>query len=111
MRQELWQIRLSQAAELDIAAIVMWTSDRFGERQARRYAETITRTITGLSMGPNLLNSRVRDDLPAGLRIHPIARRRERARHVLIYRATGSGVVEIVRVLHEAMDFRRHVEP
>jgi plasmid stabilization system protein ParE len=40
---------------------------------------------------------------------YPIRQRSRRARHVLIYRLTASDTVEIVRVLHDAMNFDEHV--
>jgi plasmid stabilization system protein ParE len=50
------------------------------------------------------LGSHAREDLPVGLRILPIARRAVRARHVLIYRSSTDGTIEIVRILHRSMD-------
>ena len=39
-----WRVRLAAAAENDFRNILGWTSERFGEAQARVYAETL---ITG----------------------------------------------------------------
>jgi toxin ParE1/3/4 len=103
-----WQIRLTQTAERDFADIIAWTANEFGERQARRYAEAIARAIAALASGPKLLGSRTHDDLPAGLRILPVARRGMNARHVLLYRSQGDEVIEVIRILHQAMDLPRH---
>lgn len=100
-----WRVRLTAAAERDFADVVAWTAERFGDGQARRYADAITRAIASLVDGPDQLGSRAREDLPVGLRILPIARRAVRARHVLIYRSSSDGIIEIVRILHQNMDF------
>ena len=69
-----WRIRLTEAARRDYADIIDWTVDRFGQRQARRYAEAINRAIGSLTQGPDAAGSRASQILPAELRILPIAR-------------------------------------
>jgi toxin ParE1/3/4 len=109
MPPELWRVRLTAAAERDFADIVAWTAERFGDRQARRYSDGITRAIASLAGGPYQLGNHVCVDLPVGLRILTIARGAVRARHVLIYRSSADGTVEIVRILHQSMDIVRRL--
>ena len=49
-----WRVRLAAAAENDFRNILGWTSERFGEAQARVYAETLTRAIESLAAGPEV---------------------------------------------------------
>ena len=105
-----WRIGLSLAAQRDFTDIIDWTVDRFGAGQAVRYAESIKAALDKLATGPDAIGSRVGARLPTGLRILPISRRGVRARHLLIFRVVGPTEIEIVRILHEAMDIARHVE-
>jgi len=61
--------------------------------------------------GPDVLGSRARDDISPGLRTLDVARRGRRGRHFLLYRATADLEIEILRILHDAMELRRHLPP
>ncbi len=37
-----WTLRVARQAEVDIVDILAWTSEQFGEQQARTYAETLS---------------------------------------------------------------------
>lgn len=104
-----WRVRLAQAAERDFDDIVRWTAERFGQAQALRYADAMLDAIASLAEGPAVVGSRVPDGLPAGLRTLSVARRGIKAKHLLIYRVRGRSLIEIVRILHDAMDVARHV--
>jgi toxin ParE1/3/4 len=62
-----WPIRLATAAEADIAEILRWTAEHFGQQQARIYADTLTGALEELSEGPEVPGARVRDDIAKGL--------------------------------------------
>jgi toxin ParE1/3/4 len=34
-----------------------------------------------------------------------------RGRHFIMYRAASGNVIEVVRILHDAMDLARHIPP
>jgi toxin ParE1/3/4 len=51
----------------------------------------------------------VRDDIVPGLRVLHVGRSGRRGRHFLIYRAAGDREIEIIRILHDSMDLRRHL--
>jgi len=51
-RQKRWRVRLASAAEADFEQILHWTAERFGARQARAYAETLTAALEALAEGP-----------------------------------------------------------
>jgi toxin ParE1/3/4 len=104
----IWTVRLAAAAEQDFRSILDWTMQQFGAAQARRYGDTLVAAITALADGPSPLGWKLRDDVAPGLRILHVARQGRRGRHILLYRARGDGIIEIVRILHDAMDIERH---
>src|SRR5690349_19193316 len=104
-----WRVRLGAAAEVDLANVLKWTTENFGARQSRVYRDTLVQAIAELAEGPEIAGSRARDEIMAGLRTLHVARRRRRGSHFVMYRAAPSGTIEIVRILHDKMDFRRHV--
>jgi toxin ParE1/3/4 len=104
-----WRIRLSEAAEQDFVSILRWTAETFGPRQARTYRETLLTALTALADGPDVIGSRPRDEIQPGLRTLHVARHRRRGRHIILYRTAGADTIEVLRILHEAMDLPRHV--
>ena len=99
--------RLGAAAELDFANIVKRTAENFGARQSRIYRDTLVQAIGELAEGPDVAGSKGRDEISPGLRTLHVARRSRRS-HFLIYRAAPNRAIEIVRILHDRMDVRRH---
>lgn len=112
-RARQWMVRLSAAAEADFAHIVQWTAERFGRAQALAYAQTLTLALEALYEGPNPAGVRVRDDIGKGLCSLHVGRRGRKGRHFVLFRcAPDSGqVVEVLRLLHDAMDPTRHIGP
>lgn len=107
-----WTIRLTQVAEADFREILLWTVDQFGEAQARAYAETISAALTDLTAGPTVAGVRERDDIGKGLSTFHVARKGRKGRHfVLFRRGGGRDVIDVLRLLHDAMDLPRHVPP
>ena len=93
-------LRISRRAAADLAEIADYTISEFGVSQARRYRDQLQACFTSITGNPSLGKSA--DDLAPGLR-----RIRQQA-HVVFYRP-GPDHVLIVRVLHNSMDFERHV--
>jgi toxin ParE1/3/4 len=112
-KRRRWAIRLASAAEADFAQIVRWTASQFGTRQAQIYARTLSLTIEALSAeGPEALGCLGRDDILAGLRSLHVARKGRKGRHVVVFRVQtvdGTSFIEVLRVLHDAMDLPRHL--
>jgi toxin ParE1/3/4 len=104
-----WRVRLSITADRDFASILRWTTQTFGPKQASDYRQTVVQAIRALGGGPNLPDSKARDEIQAGVRILRVARRGRRGRHILVYRVIDEGVIEVLRILHDAMDLGRHV--
>jgi len=104
-----WRVRLGSAAERDFANILAFTADEFGERQARVYQTTLMRALTALHAGPNIPGSRARPEIQPGLRLLHVARKGRRGRHFILYREGPAETIEVLRILHDAMDFARHL--
>jgi toxin ParE1/3/4 len=109
---QTWPVRLAAAAESDFQNILAWTLEQFGPAQARAYAETLSAALEALTEGPTLAGVRDRGDiLPSLMSLH-VARQGQKGRHFVVFRvSTGSTPpsIEVLRLLHDAMDLQRHV--
>ena len=111
-RGRRWRIRLATAAEDDFRNILLWTSERIGEAQARIYAETLVRAIESLTAGADVPGSRKRDEIAEGLMTLHMARRGRKGRHFVLYRVGRPEeplIIDALRLLHDSMDLIRHV--
>jgi toxin ParE1/3/4 len=109
-----YSVRLTAAAEANFKNILHWTVEQFGQAQARSYAKTLSSALEILVDGPTLVGARTRDDIAIGLFTLHVARRDRRGRHFLLFRTAkneGQSVIDVLRILHEAMDLARHVSP
>lgn len=93
---------LTEAALDDLRAIRAYTLESWGEEQEVRYLRSLWSRIQSLRTDP--FRHRLREELFPGCRIAA------EGRHVILFRASDQ-VLEIVRVLHSAMDFKRHLKP
>ena len=108
-----WRVRLGRTAEADFENILRWTTEHFGETQARVYAETLTTTIKALATGPDVIAAVRRNDIAKGLMTLHVARGGRRGRHFVIYRANEEIIppaIDVLRLLHDSMDLRRHID-
>jgi toxin ParE1/3/4 len=113
-RRERWRVRLTCAAAADFDQILHWAAGRFGAAQARAYAETLSAAIAALTEGPRVAGARARDDITRGLFALHVARGGRKGRHVVLFRVglpAKPPTIDILRLLHDAMDLPRHVEP
>ena len=109
MSERRWRIRLSAPAERDFVAILQWTRERFGVRQAQVYRDLLVEAITSLGQGPAVPGSSARDEILPGLRTLHVGRP---GRHFIVYRAgAADDTIEIVRILHDAMELGRNIPP
>jgi toxin ParE1/3/4 len=93
---------LTEAALDDLRSIRAYTLETWGGEMEERYLHKLWARIQSLRADP--FRHRLREDLFPGCRIAA------EGRHVILFRA-GDQALEIVRVLHSAMDFRRHLPP
>ena len=109
-----WPVHLAAAAETDFQDILRWTLEQFGEAQARIYAETLSAALESLTAGPNVIGARARNDIARGLFTLHVARHGRKGRHFIMFRVgrdQDRQVIEILRLLHDAMDLPRHLPP
>lgn len=109
-----WPVRLTAAAETDFQDILRWTLEQFGEAQARVYAETLSMAVEALAGGPTVIGAKTRDDVARGLYTLHVARQGRKGRHFVLFRVGHDQereVIEVLRLLHDAMDLPRHLPP
>jgi toxin ParE1/3/4 len=102
---------LLPAAERDLDDILAWTGRQFGVHQRTRYAALIRSAVERLRADPTRPGSMDRGDIEAGLRSYSIslaAGRQSAGAHVLLYLWDANSIL-VVRILHRAMDPRRHL--
>lgn len=107
----LWPVRLTAAAETDFRGIVQWTAERFGQAQARAYAETLSMALAALAVGPTAIGVKPRDDIAKGLFSFHVTRAGRKGRHFVIFRIAGDQdpAIEVLCLLHDSMDLPRHL--
>ena len=91
---------LSGKASADVADIYEYMIVNFGVEQARTYLHGLDDCFKALAENP--LQGRAADELASELR------RYEYQSHVVFYREVEQYTL-IIRVLHQGMDFARHV--
>ncbi len=109
-----WTVRLTAAAEADFRDILRWTVEQLGETQARVYAETLSAALEALAAGPTVIGVKARDDIAKGLFALHVARQGRKGRHFVMFRIghdQGREAIEVLRLLHDAMDLPRHLPP
>ena len=109
-----WTVRLTAAADSDFQGILRWTAAHFGEAQAREYAKTLSIAIDALAAGPNAAAAKERQDIAKGLMTLHVARKGSKERHIVLFRIgldPELEVIDVLRLLHDAMDPQRHVPP
>ena len=110
------RFRLSRLAEVDLAHILTISEERWGAEGRRRYAAILAAAMRKAAAEPEGPATRERSELSLGIRSLHIRHARgddldakvRRPVHVLYYRSIESGLIEIVRVLHERMELTRH---
>jgi toxin ParE1/3/4 len=96
----------SPLAKQDIKEVLTYTKEHWGNAQARQYGQLVENAHTVIAHNPQCGKP---SDLVPNIFSYPIRRPGKPARHLLFYRITPTGTVEILRLLHEAMDFDQHL--
>jgi toxin ParE1/3/4 len=104
-----WTVRLSNTAEADYDEILRWTAQRFGVLQAASYGDLLTAALVRLERGPTIAGARRRNEIGAGLHTLHVGRR---GRHVILFciGSESARTIDVLRILHDAMDLARHVQ-
>ncbi len=108
--------RLTHAAQADIVSILAWSHEQFGEEARKRYETLIATAIRDAAARGDEVGRGLRPELGEGVFSWHLAQSRNpsgkvhRPRHFLICRRHGD-VMVVGRVLHDAMELRRHLDP
>lgn len=91
---------LSPRAQADVGEIWAYTVERWGAEQAELYVRQLGSAVEAIAQDPQ--RGRPCDEIREGYRRYPSGS------HVVFCRITTKEVV-VVRILHQRMDFNRHV--
>ena len=105
----VWAVRLAEKAEHDLLDALVWTTHQFGALQADDYLQTLTLALEALTDGPNIVGSKVRDDIELGIRTLHVARLGRKGRHLVVFRFADGQVIDVIRLLHDSMDLAKHL--
>ncbi|KAB0519778.1 type II toxin-antitoxin system RelE/ParE family toxin [Pseudomonas extremorientalis] len=113
------QYRISNAARADIVDILRRSQTQFGDQARQRYQALIFAALQALADTPYRIGSHDRDELAPGLRGYHLIYSRQQAkhtngtvkspRHIVFYRVANDDVIEVVRLLHDAMEVQLHL--
>ena len=109
-----WKVLLTATAKADFQGILAWTVARFGETQARAYAQTLSAALEALTAGPTAVGAKDRTDIAQGLFNLHVARKGRKGRHFVLFRigqVRGREAIEVLRILHDGVDLQRHLPP
>ncbi len=109
-------LKLSAPAQDDIIEILAWTHNAFGDVGRNRYENLITTALIDLRNDPGRAGVKQRNDIGTGICTYHLASSRKRVatarqvakpRHFVLFRFSRN-VIEVARLLHDAMDFSLH---
>lgn len=95
------RLELTEIAGADLKSIRRYSSRTWGSDRTAQYMREMRDTMKRLVVGTEV--SRNRDDLRRGLQMATSGR------HRIFFEADQSRVL-VLRVLHDRMDYRRHLE-
>lgn len=90
--------RLTPAARRDLSSIWNFTEERWGRGQAEKYIRDIQSAVERVADDPH--RGRDREELREGYRSYAVGS------HTIFY-VHRDGLIDVVRVLHQRMDFDR----
>lgn len=96
------EYRISKAAVDDVYKIGLYTEEEWGINQRNNYLDELGAHFSLLAKDFENRHSKLRNDIREGCYFSPINK------HIVVFRRFSYGI-RIVRVLHQTMDFSRHV--
>jgi len=96
------KVLFTPLAQNDLANIYDYTLEKWGENQLRTYQKTIQNSIDKIKDNPKTYASKARNELVK------FCRSIRAGKHLLFY-VTNEECITILRILHESMDFKRHL--
>lgn len=108
-----WAVHVGTTAQNDFTETVAWTAKHFGKRQATAYAQTLIAAMNALHAGPRIPGAREREEIGKGIYTLHVARMGRKGRHFVMFRVVDGVAreIEVLRLLHDAMDLTRHLPP
>jgi toxin ParE1/3/4 len=94
------RLDLTEIARADLASIRRYSTLTWGREQTSNYMDALRDTMKGLVRGTAITRSR--DDLRPGIQMTTSGR------HCIFFESDETRVL-VVRVLHDSMDYRRHL--
>lgn len=94
--------RISQKAIEDLESIWVYTFQNWSKEQADRYYKLIIQEIEHVAKDP--FSGKSLKSLRKDYRVSKVKS------HLILYRKKENEPVEIVRILHSAMDIKKHLE-
>jgi toxin ParE1/3/4 len=95
----LTEYHTTARAKSDLLKIGRFTQQRWGRKTRIKYLARVDSACSRLAINPSL--GRNRDELLPGASSFPVGR------HLIIYRVADTGLIEIIRVLHQSMDYQK----
>lgn len=115
----MWRLRLSPVAEQDIEDILAHSEANFGKQARLRYEALLEAGLSEIASDPDRPAVRRRDELSPGVRTYHLYYAREQARneygavkrprHFVLFRLRAPDILDVGRVLHDAMDLAEHL--
>lgn len=93
---------LSKKALDDLRKIWVFTAETWSEEKADAYYQSLITSFEYIANHPIMVGHAYEGVLPNYRGLHS-------GRHIIFYRVLQNGNVRIVRILHEKMDFGRHL--
>lgn len=113
-------LRITAAARADLRAIQTHTEQKFGPAARSRYAALLAQALRDLSDNPVRPGSLKRPDIGPDLLTYHISLSKDRSRtehgsvrsprHLILYSLDDDNILAVLRVLHDGMDIRRHIQ-
>jgi toxin ParE1/3/4 len=106
------EYEISPTAQRQIAYILGLSEANFGVRASLRYRALIQAAIEDLATAPTRNGTALVPEFPGGYRTYHLMHSRRRGRkilvknprHMIVFRVTDEGVLEIVAFLHDRME-------
>jgi len=92
--------KVTPAAKADLKSIARYTQHKWGRKKRNQYLSALDNRFSWLADDPQL--GKCRDEVKTGYRSYP------EGLHVIFYRIV-KGSIEILGVLHQNMDFKKHL--
>ncbi len=96
------ELQITPSARADLVKIGQYTQTTWGVRQRNDYLGQFSRLFEQLLTGQ--IKGKNRRDIRENLLDHPCGQ------HMVFFRRDALNNVQIIRILHQRMDFNRHLE-